>query len=327
MKRREFITLFGGAAAGWPLVARAQQAVMPVIGFLARGPNSPNRWGANFNQGLKEAGYVEGQNVAIDYREAPPRFDRVLELATELVRRKVAVILTSNDGPALAAKRATSTIPIVFFNIGSDPVKLGLVASINRPGGNVTGAGFDTPQLGAKRLDLLCQLVPTAATVAYLTQGQGLLSFEEEKNSLVAAAGALGRQLIIVECRTGAELGQSFATVVERGAGAVTVASMPLFGANAEAVVSFAAQYRIPAMYPGRGFALRGGLMSYTNDGADEIRIAAGLVGQILNGVMPADLPVRNSTKFDFIINLKTAKALGLTMPPSLLAAANEVIE
>jgi putative ABC transport system substrate-binding protein len=326
MKRREFITLLGGAAVAWPLVARAQQPAMPVIGFLARGPNGPNRWGASFNQGLKESGYVEGKNVAIEYRGAA-RSDRMLELATELVRRQVAVILTSNDGPALAAKRATSTIPIVFFNIGSDPVKLGLVASINRPGGNVTGACFDTPQLGAKRLDLLCQAVPSAATVAYLTGGPSWLSFEEEKNSLVAAAGALGRQLIVVECRTGAELGQSFATVVERGAGAVIVASIPLFGANADPVVSFAAQYKIPAMYSGRGFALRGGLMSYTNNGADEIRIAAGLVGQILNGVMPADLPVRNSTKFDFIINLKTAKALGLTMPPSLLAAADEVIE
>ena len=327
MTRREFITLLGGAAVGWPLVARAQQPAMPVIGFLARGPNGPNRWGASFNQGLKEAGYVEGKNVAIEYRGAPPRFDRMLELATELVRQQVAVILTSNDGPALAAKRATSTVPIVFFNIGSDPVKLGLVASINRPGGNVTGASFDTPQLAAKRLDLLCQAVPSAATVAYLTGGPSWLSFEEEKNSLVAAASALGRQLIVVECRTGAELGQSLATVVERGAGAVTVASVPLFGANADVVVSFAAQYKIPAMYPGRGFALRGGLMSYTINGADEIRIAAGLVGQILNGVMPTDLPVRNSTKFDFIINLKTAKALGFTMPPSLLAAADEVIE
>jgi len=327
MKRREFITLLGGAAVAWPLVARAQQPAMPVIGFLARGPNGPNRWGASFDQGLKEAGYVEGKNVAIEYRGAPPRFDRMLELATELVRQQVAVILTSNDGPALAAKRATSTVPIVFFNIGSDPVKLGLVASINRPGGNVTGASFDTPQLAAKRLDLLCQAVPSAATVAYLTGGPSWLSFEEEKNSLVAAASALGRQLIVVECRTGAELGQSLATVVERGAGAVTVASVPLFGANADVVVSFAAQYKIPAMYPGRGFALRGGLMSYTINGADEIRIAAGLVGQILNGVMPTDLPVRNSTKFDFIINLKTAKALGFTMPPSLLAAADEVIE
>jgi putative tryptophan/tyrosine transport system substrate-binding protein len=174
---------------------------------------------------------------------------------------------------------------------------------------------------------LLCELVPTAATVAFLTNGRGLLSFEEEKNSLVAAANALGRQLIIVECRSGDELGQSFATVVERGAGAVTVASQPFFAFNADAVVSFAAQYKIPAMYPGRGFALRGGLMSYTSDGAEEIRIATGLVGQILNGAMPAHLPVRRPTKFHFIINLKTAKQLGLMVPQRLLVFADELIE
>jgi putative ABC transport system substrate-binding protein len=326
MRRREFLTALGGLAA-WPLAARAQQAVIPVIGFLARGPNGPNRWGASFSQGLKETGYVEGQNVVIEYRGAPPRFDRMLELANELVRQQVALILTSNDGLALAAKRATSTIPIVFFNIGSDPVKLGLIASINRPGGNVTGASFDTPQLAAKRLDLLCQLVPTAGTVAYLTGGPRFLSFEEEKNSLDAAAGALGRQLIIVEFYPGDELMRAFATVVERGAGAVTIASMPLFGGNADALVSFAAQYKIPTMYPGRGFVRRGGLISYDGDFADEIRIAAGLVGQILNGATPADLPVRRSTKFDLVINLKTAKQLGLKVPQHLLAFADEVIE
>jgi putative ABC transport system substrate-binding protein len=190
MRRREFITALGGAAA-CPVAARAQQRPLPVIGFLEAGPNGPNRWGASFHQGLKEAGYVEGRNVAIEYRGGPPRRDSMRELVTELVRRRVAVILTSNDGPALAAKGATSTIPIVFFNIGSDPVTLGLVASINRPGGNVTGASFDAPQIAAKRLDLLCQLVPTAATIAFLTRGQNLLSFEEEKNSLVAAAGVL----------------------------------------------------------------------------------------------------------------------------------------
>jgi putative tryptophan/tyrosine transport system substrate-binding protein len=323
MRRRTFIVRLGGAAA-WPVVARAQQPAMPVIGFLAVGPNGPNRWGASFYQGLKEAGYVEGRNVAIEYRGGPPSVDRLRELASELVRRQVAVILTSADGSALAAKRATSTIPIVFFNIGSDPVTLGLVASINRPGGNVTGASFDNPQVAAKRLELLCQLVPTAATVAFLTRSTSLLSFEEEKSSLVAAAGALGRQLIIVECRSDDQLARSFATVVERGGGSVIVG--PLFG-NPDAVVSFAAQYKIPAMYNGRGFALRGGLMSYTRDGADEIRIAAGLVGQILKGAMPANLPIRRPPKFHFIINVKTAKALGLTIPETLLATADEVIQ
>ena len=233
MKRREFITLLGGAVASWPLAAWAQQKPIPVIGFLARGTNGPNRWGATLYQSLKEAGYVEGQNVTIEYRgyDGTERaLAPFLEMATELVHRQVAVILTSNDGPALAAKRATSTVPIVFFNLGSDPVTLGLVASINRPGGNVTGASFDNPQLVAKRLDLLCQLVPTAATVAYLTNAN-LLSFEEAKNSLVAAAGALGRELIIVECRSNDGLGHAFATIVERGAGAVIAGT--LFGVSA----------------------------------------------------------------------------------------------
>jgi putative ABC transport system substrate-binding protein len=293
-----------------------------VIGFLAFGPNGPNRWGASFYQGLKEAGYVEGQNVAIEYRGGAPGSGQFNEIATEFVRRQVAVILTSNDGPALAAKRATSTIPIVFFNIGSDPVTLGLVASLNRPGGNVTGASFDTPQLSAKSLDLLCQLVPTAATVAYLVRRRTLLSFEAQRNSLAATAGALGRQLIVVECPGDDELGHAFATVVERGAGAVIVG--PLFNS---AVVPFAAQYKIPAMYAGRGFALRGGLMSYTRDEADQIRLATGLVGQILDGAIPANLPVRASTKFNFIINLKTAREFGLDVPRRLRLLADEVIE
>jgi len=325
MRRRDFIAGLGGAATR-PLAGRAQRARIPVIGFLTVEPNDANRWGASFHEGLKEAGYVEGQNLAIDYRggvdKLPPRLrmDRLRELATELVRLQVAVILTSNDGPAVTAKRATSTIPIVFFNIGSDPVTLGLVASINRPGGNVTGASFDSPQLVAKGFDLLCQLVPTAETVAYLTNG-ALFSFEETKNSLVAAAGELGRQLIIVECPSEDELGHSFATIVERGAGAVIAG--PLIGVSADAIVSLAAQHKIPLS----GFPSRGGLMSYGVDFADQIRIAAGLVGQILNGAIPADLPVRRFTKFRFVINLRTAKQLNLSVPQHLVARADEVIE
>lgn len=321
IQRRDVISLAAGAAA-LPFAAQAQQRPLPVVGFLAAGPNGPNRLGASFHQGLKEAGYVEGQNVVIEYRGAPPYLGNLGELATEFVRRQVAVILTSNDGPALAAKRATSTLPVVFFNISSDPVTLGLVSSINRPGGNVTGATFDGPQLAAKRLDLICQLLPTAATVAYLTRGPTLLSYEEEKSSLVAAARALGRQLTIVECRSDDGLGQSFASMVERGACAVVVG--PLFG---DAVVSFAAEYRIPAAYFGRGFVLRGGLMSYSGNQADEIRIAGGLVGQILKGAMPADLPVRRSNKFEFVINLKTAKELSLKVPDTLLVFADELID
>jgi putative ABC transport system substrate-binding protein len=327
MRRREFIAGLGSAAA-WPVMARAQDKPLPVIGFLAAGPNGPNRWGASFHQGLKEAGYVERQNVGIEYRGGPPRFERLLELARELVRRQVVVILTSNDGPALAAKRATSTIPIVFFNIGSDPVKLGLVASINQPGGNVTGASFDSPQLAAKRLDLLCQLLPAAASVAYLTGGLDWLSFEEENDHLMTAARALGRQLIVVECRSDDQLAASFATLVERGAGGLIIASIPLFGGNnIDKIVALAAQNKIPTIYPFDWYAFRGGLMSYTRDGADEIRLATGLVGQLLKGAVPGDLPVRRSGKFHFIINNKTAKALGLTIPETLLAIADEVIQ
>jgi putative tryptophan/tyrosine transport system substrate-binding protein len=247
MRRREFIVGLGSTIAAWPLAARAQQSKVPVIGFLSIGPNGPNRWGASFYQGLKEAGYVEGQNVAIEYRGVlgpRPLRGRLDELAIELVRRQVAVIITSNDGSALAAKRATSTIPIVFFNIGSDPVTLGLVASINRPGANVTGASFDNPQLVAKGFDLLCQLVPTAETVAYLTNGRGLASFEEVKNSLVTAASLLGQKLIIVECQSTDELGHSFATIVDRGASAVIAGT--LFGVNPDATVSLAAQHKVP---------------------------------------------------------------------------------
>jgi putative tryptophan/tyrosine transport system substrate-binding protein len=321
MRRRKFIASLGGAVT-WSMAARAQKRTMPVIGFLAVGPNGPNRWGASFFQGLKEAGYVDGRNVAIEYRGGPLRIDRLTELAKELVHQPVAVILTSNDGPALAAKRATSTIPIVFFNIGSDPVTLGLIESLNRPGGNVTGATFDNPRDVTKGLDLLCQLVPTAMTVAYLVRGRTLLSFEEQKNSLAAAAGAHGRQLIVVECPRDEELGHAFATVVERGAGAVVVG--PFLGSS---VVSFAAQYKMPATYSGRGFALEGGLMSYGRDFADQIRIATSLVGQILDGAIPANLPIRRSSKFKFVINLKTAKELGLDVPLHLLVGADEVIE
>jgi putative ABC transport system substrate-binding protein len=328
IKRRKFITLLGGAAAAWPLAARAQQrTVNPVIGFLTAGDNAQNLL-APLHRGLRELGYVEGQNVAIEYRWGATSADRRREYATDLVRQQVAVILASNDGPALAAKRATSTIPIVFTNIFSDPVKLGLVASINRPGGNVTGVGFGAEQLVAKRLDLLSQMVPTVVTLGHLTGGPGYLSFEEERNQLVAAASALGRQLITVECRNSKEIGRAFATFVERGAGAVTLSPIPLFfGSNVDRIVAFAAQYKIPAMYPGRVFAMRGGLMSYTPNGADQLRIAAGLVGQILKGATPADLPVRISTKFDFVINVNTAKGLGLDVPQHLLVFADEVIE
>jgi putative tryptophan/tyrosine transport system substrate-binding protein len=323
MRRRKFITLLGGAVA-WPLAARAQQPVMPVIGVIMYGADIQGRFYA-FQQGLRKAGYVEGQNVAVEYRGAIQR-DRRREIITDFVRKQVAVILASNDGPALQAARATSTIPIVFVNTALDPVKVGLVASLNRPGGNVTGVAFLAAELAAKRLDLLCQVVPSAMTVAYLTGGPNWLSFEEEHNHLVAAAAALGRQLFVVESRSNDQLESAFAAIAEQGAGALIVASIPLFD-NIEKLVALAARHKIPAMYPGRGFALRGGLMSYSPDYADNFLVAADLVAKILDGAKPADLPVRMSTKFDFVVNLKAAKQLGLEIPQHSLAFATEVIE
>jgi ABC-type uncharacterized transport system substrate-binding protein len=324
MKRRDFIAGLGSAAA-WPVATRGQRAV-PIVGFITVEAIDPPG-GAAFQQGLKEAGYVEGQNVAIEYRAGPPNVDRLRELVADLVSRRVAVILTANDGSALAAKRETSTVPIVFFNIGSDPVRLGLVASISRPMGNVTGVGFDRAQLAAKRLDLLCHLVPSIGTIAYLNGGPVFLSFEEESQALVNAAASLGRQLIFVECRNPLEIDACFTTLVQRGAGAVIVAAIPTFGSIAGRIIALTSQHNIPAAYPGRRYALRGGLMSYTEDFADQAHIAANMVGQILNGTMPANLPVRRSSKFDLVINLKTAKALGLTVPETLTATADTVIE
>jgi putative tryptophan/tyrosine transport system substrate-binding protein len=323
MRRREFIALLGGAAA-WPLGARAQQPVIPVIGVLAYGEEIEGRFPA-FQQGLRKAGYVEGQNVAVEYRGATQR-NRRREIITDFVRKQVAVILASNDGPALQAARATSTIPIVFVNTALDPVKLGLVASLNRPGRNVTGVAFLGAELAAKRLDLLCQVVPSATTVAYLTGGPSWLSFEEENSHLVAAAAVLGRQLFVVESHSDDQLESAFATIAEHEAGALIVASIPLFD-NIERLVALAARYKIPAMYSGRGFVLRGGLMSYSPDYVDNLLVAADLVAKILNGTKPADLPVRMSTKYDFAVNLTAAKQLGLEIPQHSLAFATEVIE
>jgi putative ABC transport system substrate-binding protein len=271
-----------------------------------------------------EVGYVEGQNVKVEYRWTGEINERLREFAAELVRRQVAVILANAGGPALAAKGATSTIPIVFFGISADPVKFGLVASVNRPEANVTGVGFG--DLTEKRVELLCQLVPTATKIAYLSGGPFWISFREERPIVIAAADRLNRQLIEVECPSKDGLGESFATMIDRGAGAVVISSIPLFGNNANEIVRLAERHKIPAMYPGRGYVLRGGLMSYSSDLQEGFKIAVGLVGEILNGAKPADLPVRNPNKFDFVINLKTAKQLGLQIPPHLLVFANELI-
>jgi putative tryptophan/tyrosine transport system substrate-binding protein len=326
MRRREFIAGLGSAAAAWPIGVCAQDTAIPVVGVITPFANvATSPLYRLLREGLKHAGYVEGQNVIVEYRWEATDFARQQELATDLVRRHVTVILAQATGPALAAKRATSTIPIVFFGIGGDPVEFGLVASINRPGANVTGVGFDDPSV--KRLDLLCQVVPASTTIAYLSGGPGFLAFKAERPQLMAAAIALGRQFVEVECPSKDKLQKSFESIIENGAGAVFVSGIPLFGNNMDEVISLAALHKIPAMYPGRLFTARGGLMSYAEDRLENLNIAVGLVGNILKGAKPADLPVRNSTKFEFVLNLKTARALGLTIPETLLAIADEVIE
>jgi putative ABC transport system substrate-binding protein len=324
MNRREFITLLGGAAA-WPLAARAQQAAVPVIGFLFVG-SPPNILPLpRFRQGLKEAGY--GENVAIEVRSAggDNQIDRLQELAADLVRHQVSVIVTFGGAmPALAAKAITSTVPIVF-SMGPDPVKYGLVASLSRPGGNITGVTNLNHELAGKRLDLLRQLVPRMTTVGYLAGVPGL-AVEDQKSDIVEAARALGLQVIVLEVRSERDFEAAFATLVERRVDALTLSASPLTISHLDVVSALAARYSIPAIYGNPWIVQRGGLISY---GADFLgaREAGAYVGRILKGEKPGDLPILQPTKFELFINLKTAKALGLTVPPTLLAIADEVIE
>ena len=330
MRRREFITILGGTSLAWPLTAHAQQPPMPVIGFLdMRSAAENTRIIAEFRQGLAEAGYVEGRNVAIEFRWAEGRFDRLPALAEDLVRRQAAVIVATGAlGTALAAKAATSTIPIVFMQ-AVDPVKYGLVASFNRPGGNVTGVVFRSIELASKRLEFLSELVPQATTVAYLAGGASLLTFEEQKNNMLAAASTLKRQIIVLECRSNRDIETAFATMVERGASAFIVGVFPLFYElrNRDRIVALAAHHKIPAMYPHRMYPVAGGLMSYSTDAGAYREVGVNYVGRILKGANPADLPVQQATKFSLVINLTTARALGLRIPQTLLVAASEVIE
>jgi ABC-type uncharacterized transport system substrate-binding protein len=321
VRRREFIATFGSAAA-WSLAARGQQARSPTIGFMcARAPSASNV--AALRNGLKELGYVEGQNVGIDFRWAISR-EQLRSTAEDLVRQQVAVIVaTSGIGPPLAAKSATSAIPVVFAYSGGDPVKYGLVNSLNRPGGNVTGVIYLSENLGGKRLNLLRDLVPQAITVAFLS----FPGNDEQTRDMLEAAQALGRQLIVLESRSPRDIEAAFSTLVERGAGALIVGVAPFLTNNADKILALAARYMIPAIYPFRDFALNGGLMSYGGDIRGSYHQAGVYVGRILKGAMPADLPVQQSARFELVINLKTAKALGLTVPPTLLALANEVIE
>ena len=326
IRRREFIAGLGSAAV-WPAMGRAQQAgIIPVIGFLD--PSSPDtfpRGVAEFRQGLEESGYVEGRNVTIEYRWAQGQFDRLPQLAADLVARRVAVIVASGGvAAALAAKGATSTIPIVFSG-GADPVTYGLVASLNQPGGNITGSTAILNELAGKRLQLLRELVPLATTIGYLVDNQTETP-HVLTSDLLAVARALGLQVIVLECRSESDFEAAFATLVKRQPSALVVSAFPLAFNNRPKILALAARHKIPAIYAQPQYARAGGLMSY--DGGSTLRQAGFYyVPQILKGAKPADLPVQQPTKFRLLINAKTAEALGLAIPRTLLVMADEVIE
>jgi putative tryptophan/tyrosine transport system substrate-binding protein len=324
--RREFITLLGGAAAGWPFAAHAQQGGKPVIGFLNGG--SSTRWAhlvAAYRRGLNEAGYAENQNVAIEYRWAEGHYDRLPALAADLVVRQVTVIVAGGGEPAaLAAKAATSTIPIVF-TVDGDPVKTGLVTSLSRPGGNITGQVSFAGALGAKRLGLVLDLVRTSLIAVLVNPNfpAGL----NELADLEAASEVRGQQLLVLRATNESEIEAAFANIVERRPGAVIVCADVFFVARREMIVSLAARYAMPAIYVQREYPLAGGLISYGISFADQYRQLGGYTARILKGTKPADLPVLQPTKFELVINAQTARLLGLTIPPGLLAIADEVIE
>jgi putative ABC transport system substrate-binding protein len=328
MRRREFITLLGSAAAAWPVAARAQQPAVPVIGYL--GPDSPEEIGplnlAAFRKGLSEMGYVEGRNVAIEFRWAKGQSDQFSALAADLVQRRVDVITATGPSPLwLAAKAATTTIPIVFQG-GGDPVALELVASLNRPGGNITGFSNVTPGLTTKRLELLHKLVPNAATIAILNNPTGT-NAQATARDLLAVASILGLHLIFLNVSSERDLEAAFASLVEERAGALLLIDNQLFNNRREQLVTLAARFAVPTIYTFREFATAGGLISYASSGTEAFRQTGVYTGRILKGEKPADLPVMLPTKFDLVINLKTARALGLTVPDTLLAIADEVIE
>jgi putative ABC transport system substrate-binding protein len=330
MKRRAFITLLGGAALAQPLAARAQQPAMPLIGFLHSG--SPERFATRvegFRKGLRETGFVEGRSVAIEYRWAHNDNDRLPELVADLVRQKAAVIAApgSGSGAAQAAKAATATIPIVF-STGGDPVQLGLVASLNRPGGNITGFNDMNSVLGAKRLELLHELLPGAARFAALVNPNRSDSGNQAMIAeLQSAATNIRRNVEILHASNNREIETAFASLTQERAEALVVTSDPLFNDHRLQLIDLAAQHRLPTIYPWREAIEAGGLMFYGSNGTDEYRQVGIYVGRVLKGERPADLPVMRATKFEFIINLQTARTVGLEIPPTLLARADEVIE
>ncbi len=324
MKRRDFIALIGGAAT-WPLVAHAQQPAMPVIGFLHHAsPDVAAGLAAAFRQGLKETGFVEGQNVRIEYRWAQGRYDLLPELAADLVRREVAVIMT-NTPTSQVAKAATSTIPIVFAS-ADDPIPLGLVASFNRPGGNATGIYFLIAALEGKRVEFLHEVVPKAGTIALLVD-PNFPSATTQTLAMRQAARSLGLNLLVVTAGTERDIDTAFATLVRERAGALAVAASGFFFFHREQLVALAAHHGMPVVYPWRDAAAAGGLMSYGASPFDAYRQAGIYAGRILKGEKPADLPVQQAVKVEFVINLRSAKALGLTVPLPLLGRADEVIE
>jgi len=327
MRRRKFVQLATAAAAVWPLAARAQQKVMPVIGFLsARSVSASVALVAAFREGLRETGYFESQNVAIEYRWAEGRYDQLPALAADLVGRKVDLIATSGGPPsAQAAKKATSTIPIIFV-LGTDPVELGLVASLAQPGGNLTGFSMRMTKLNAKRLELLSELVPQARVIALLVNSnypgaEGIMREVQE------AARATGVQILILKARTEGEINAAFTTLVQRHADALVVGNDSFFDSRIEQFVSLARRHAVPTIYDQREFPDAGGLMSYGTSLKDIYRQLGIYAGRILKGEKPADLPVQQPTTFELVINLQTAKALGLTVPQSILASADKVIE
>jgi putative tryptophan/tyrosine transport system substrate-binding protein len=324
MRRREFIAIVGGAAAAWPLAARAQQT--PVVGFL----NGASAWEyahvvAAFRQGLSETGYEEGRNVLVDYRWAEGHYDRLPTLAADLVRRQVAVIASGGNAAVRAAKAATNTISIVFY-VGGNPVELGLVASLNRPGGNATGVVSMNDELGPKRLELVHGLVPAATTIAALVNPTNP-GMETESRGLQMAARTLAVQLQILHARTEHEIEIAFAGLAQLRTGALVIASDAFFNARSEQFAALALRHAVPTIFQFRDFTAAGGLMSYGGSLADQYRLVGSYTGRILKGENPADLPIQQSTKVELIINLKTAKAFGLSVPLALLGRADEVIE